>query len=44
MSAVLLVLGALLTIAGTALYAPEAAMIIAGVLLLAAGVDLERRP
>lgn len=42
MALVLLALGAVLTVAGSALIAWKAAVVVAGVILIAAGVDLSR--
>lgn len=42
MALILIAVGAVVSLAGTALYSPRAAIILAGVLLVLAGVDLER--
>lgn len=42
MAAALMLIGALVIVAGTALYDPKAALIVFGALVLAAGVDLGR--
>lgn len=42
MALILIAVGAIVSLAGTALYSPRAAVVCAGVLLILAGVDLGR--